>query len=136
MQKFGVTNVAQLTRAALRHGITSLDDKLTRTEKSCCKRRPPTANRMRNTVTSELTERESQVVRLISLGCTERETAAILKVARSTVSTRKTRAMGKQDVNKTALLVRVAIEHGITSKNDRLTAAEKRRCGRENDGWN
>ena len=130
MQKLGVNNVALLTRAAIRHGITSLDDKLTRAEKSCCEHRPPTASRLRHMVISELTERESQVVRLFSLGCTQDETAAILKVAPSTVGTRKARGMAKLDVNKTAMLVRVAIEHGITSKGDKLTAVEKRRSGR------
>ncbi len=83
-----------------------------------------------------LTEREKEVVRLISLGCTVREAAAILKLAPHTVDNHKARAMGKLGTDKAALLTRLAIRLRLSSLNDRLTPAEKRRSGRKNDGWN
>ncbi len=136
MQELGVDKVALLTRVALQQRITSMTDELTPAEKSLCEHRPPTRNRQRNMVTTELTQKEAQVVRLTSLGCTREEAAAILNIAPSAANTRKTRAMAKLDVNKVAILVRLAIKHRITSMKDKLTAAEKRKSGRKNDGWN
>ena len=83
-----------------------------------------------------LTPREKEVVRLMSLGCTVIETAKILKVATSTVDNHKTSAMQKLGVNKATLLTRLALKLRITSMKDKLTAAEKRKSGRRNDGWN
>ena len=71
-----------------------------------------------------------------SLGCTVEEAAAILKLARSTVDNHKVRAMKRLGTNKAALQTRIAIKRRITSLNDRLTRAEKRRSGRNKDGWN
>jgi DNA-binding NarL/FixJ family response regulator len=85
---------------------------------------------------SELTQREQQVVRLMSLGCTVGEAAKILKLAPSTVDNHKTWAMQKLGVNKVALLTRVALQRRISSMKDTLTSAEKRKSGRRNDGWN
>ena len=136
MQKLGVNKDALLTRVALQQRITSMTDQLTPAEKSLCEHRPPTRSRQRHMLTTELSQKEAQVVRLTSLGCTKEEAAAILKVAPSAVATRKTRAMAKLDVNKVAILVRLAIKHRITSMKDKLTAAEKRKSGRKNDGWN
>lgn len=84
----------------------------------------------------QLTKRELEVVRLVSLGCTVPEAAAILRLAPNTVDNHKSRAMGKLGTDKVALLTRVALKLRITSLSDRLTAAEKRRSGRKNDGWN
>jgi DNA-binding CsgD family transcriptional regulator len=83
-----------------------------------------------------LTKREEEVVRLISLGCTVPEAAAILKLAPSTVDNHKSRAMAKLGTDKVALLTRVAIKKHISSMKDKLTQLEKRRSGRKNDGWN
>ncbi len=83
-----------------------------------------------------LTERETQVVRLVSLGCTVSEAAKILKLAPNTVDNHKSRAMAKLGTDKAALLTRIAIKKRITSLSDKLTTAEKRRSGRKNDGWN
>ncbi len=83
-----------------------------------------------------LTERHKQVVRLISLGCTVQEAAAILKLAPNTVDNHKAEAMRRLGTNKVALLTRIAIQMRITSMRDQLTLAEKRRSGRKNDGWN
>jgi DNA-binding CsgD family transcriptional regulator len=84
----------------------------------------------------QLTKREAEVVRLVSLGCTVPEAAAILKLAPSTVDNHKSRAMAKLGTDKVALLTRVAIKKRISSLGDRLTTAEKRRSGRNHDGWN
>jgi len=83
-----------------------------------------------------LTERETQVVRLCSLGCSVKEAAKILKLAPNTVDNHRARAMAKLGTNKAALLTRMALKLRITSMKDQLTLAEKRRCGRKNDGWN
>ena len=84
----------------------------------------------------DLTNREREVVRLISLGCTDQEAADILGIATSTINSHRMRAMGKLGVNKVALLVRVAIKHRITKAGETLTRAEKRKSGRKQDGWN
>ncbi len=83
-----------------------------------------------------LTKREAEVVRLVSLGCTVPEAAKILRLAASTVDNHKSRAMAKLGTDKVALLVRVAIKRRISPLNDHLTPREKRLAGRKNDGWN
>ena len=60
---------------------------------------------------TQLTPRETEIVRLLSLGCTVKEAAAILKLAPSTVDN-KLRAMTKLETNKLALLTRLAIKTG------------------------
>ena len=87
-------------------------------------------------MSEKLTERETQVVRLASLGCNIEEIGRILKIAANTVDNHKARAMAKLGTDKAALLTRIALERRITSMKDRLTAAEKRRRGRRKDGWN
>ena len=87
-------------------------------------------------MSAQLTERETEVVRLVSLGCTVKEAAAILKLAPSTVDNHKARAMAKLGTNKAALLTRLAIKMRISPLNDKLTLGEKRRSGRKGDGWN
>jgi DNA-binding CsgD family transcriptional regulator len=86
--------------------------------------------------TKELTKREREVVRLLSLGCTVKEAAAILKLAPSTVDNHKTAAMAKLGTNKLALLTRIAIKRRFSKLTDKLTLTEKRRSGRKHDGWN
>ena len=83
-----------------------------------------------------LSDRQKQVIRLLTLGCTLNETAKILGLTPSAVIDRKTRAMQELGVDKVALLTRVALQQRITSMTDELTAAEKRKSGRKNDGWN
>lgn len=85
---------------------------------------------------SELTPRETQVVRLTSLGCTGEEIAKILKLAVPTVVNHKARAMAKLGTDKAALLTRLAIKLKVTSMSDKLTTTEKRKSGRKGDGWN
>lgn len=84
----------------------------------------------------DLTPRQSEIVRLISLGCTVPEIAAILRLSPSTVDNHRTRAMALLGTDKAALVTRLAIKHRISSLKDKLTAAEKRKSGRKNDGWN
>ena len=52
------------------------------------------------TMPIQLTPRERQVVRLLSLGCTVREAALVLKLAPSTVDNHKAKAMSKLGTNK------------------------------------
>ena len=87
-------------------------------------------------MTPALTPREREVVRLISLGCTVEEAAAVLSLSPNTVDNHKARAMAKLGTNKTALLTRIALRMKVTSLSDKLTPVEKRRSGRRNDGWN
>lgn len=84
----------------------------------------------------ELTEREKEVVRLCSLGCSVPEAAKILRLAPSTVDNHKSRAMAKLGTDKAALLTRLAVKMKISGLTDKLTPTEKRRSGRKNDGWN
>jgi len=83
-----------------------------------------------------LTERQREVVRLLSLGCTVKEAAAVLKLSPSTVDNHKSAAMARLGTDKLALLTRLALKLKISSMRDRLTASEKRKSGRRNDGWN
>lgn len=84
----------------------------------------------------DLTPRQCEVVRLISLGCTTEEAADVLGLAPSTVDNHKSRAMMLLGTDKAALLTRLAIKYRITSMKDKLSTSEKRKCGRKNDGWN
>jgi len=84
----------------------------------------------------DLTPRQCEVVRLISLGCTTEEAAWILDLAPSTVDNHKSRAMMLLGTDKAALLTRLAIKFRISSLKDKLTAKEKRKSGRKGDGWN
>jgi DNA-binding NarL/FixJ family response regulator len=83
-----------------------------------------------------LSERQTEVVRLLSLGCTVKEAAKVLKLSPSTVDNHKNTAMARLGTDKAALLTRLAIKTRITSLSDKLTTAEKRKSGRKNDGWN
>ena len=84
----------------------------------------------------QLTERQTEVVRLLSLGCTVKEAAKVLKLSPSTVDNHKSAAMARLGTDKLALLTRLAIKMRVTSLSDSLTLAEKRKSGRKNDGWN
>ncbi|WP_297036678.1 LuxR C-terminal-related transcriptional regulator, partial [Thermogutta sp.] len=111
--------------------LVPLAEGTTMAKKKTQAKKRPTAVRAK-----DLTPRERQVIRLISLGCSVKEAAAILKLAPSTVDNHKSNAMKKLGVNKLPLVTRMAIKLGISRLNDRLTPLEKRRSGRKNDGWN
>ena len=91
---------------------------------------------MADSTPAKLTDREKQVVRLISLGCTMEEAGAILGLSPSTIDNHKTRVMAKLGTNKITLLTRLALKMRISTLKDTLTTAEKRKSGRKNDGWN
>ena len=76
-----------------------------------------------------LTPRQREIARLISLGCTTDEAAAILRLSPSTVDNHKARLMQSLGTGKTALQTRLAIKHRLSSIDDKLTATEKRRSG-------
>ena len=83
-------------------------------ESSVCK--SPSSHFFRKTIMSDqLTQRETEVVRLISLGCTVKEAAAILRLAPSTVDNHKSRAMKKMGTDKLALVTRLALKMRISS---------------------
>jgi DNA-binding NarL/FixJ family response regulator len=84
----------------------------------------------------QLTQRHREVVRLLSLGCTVKEAAKILKISPSTVDNHKTAAMSRLGTDKLALLTRLAIKLRVTKLSDKLSPREKRASGRKNDGWN
>lgn len=84
----------------------------------------------------KLTERQAQIVRLISLGCTNEEIAKILGLSPATVDNHRARAMKTLGTDKAALVTRLAIKMRVTSMKDQLTRTEKRKSGRKNDGWN
>jgi DNA-binding CsgD family transcriptional regulator len=83
-----------------------------------------------------LTPRQTEIVRLVSLGCSTIEIAAILGIAESTVDNHKAAAMKIMGTDKAPLVARLAIKHKISPIDDKLTNSEKRKCGRKNDGWN
>lgn len=85
---------------------------------------------------AKLTERQAEIVRLISLGCTNEEIANILGLSPATVDNHRARAMKALGTDKAALVTRLAIKMRITSMKDQLTRSEKRKSGRKNDGWN
>jgi len=87
-------------------------------------------------VASTFTPREKEVARLLSLGCSVREAAKVLKLSPHTVDNYCASLMSKLGVDKAALLTRMAIKLRISSMKDKLTLAEKRRSGRKRDGWN
>ena len=83
-----------------------------------------------------LTPREEQLLRLVSLGCSVKEVAAILGVAPSTADNHKARLMAKLGTDRVVLVTRLAVQYGVSPMDDRLTPAEQRASGRSNDGWN
>lgn len=62
-----------------------------------------------------LTDRERQVLQLISKGLSNREIASELGISRKTVDGHRTRLMDKLDLHKTANLVRYAIREGLVA---------------------
>ena len=79
----------------------------------------------------DLTQRHREVVRLISLGCSREEMAKILGLAPSTIDAHRQAAMQTLGVGKSTLLTRLAIKHRISTLNDQLTRAEKRKLARK-----
>jgi DNA-binding CsgD family transcriptional regulator len=99
-------------------------------------KKAPKAKKAKPAAEVHLTPREEEIFRLLSLGCSVKEAAAILDVAPSTADNHKARLMAKLGTDKAALLTRLALKMGASSMRDKLSAAEKRRSGRKRDGWN
>jgi DNA-binding CsgD family transcriptional regulator len=77
---------------------------------------------------AELTPHERRVVRLLSLGCTLREAAAVLREDAKDTQRTKRAAMAKIRTNNIARLTRYAILSGLSPLDDELTSVEARRC--------
>jgi DNA-binding NarL/FixJ family response regulator len=77
-----------------------------------------------------LTPRHRQVVRLISLGCSLTDIAAILDLEPTTIDNHKQAAMRTLGVGKSTLVTRVAIKHRLSPLKDELTRSEKRKIAR------
>ena len=107
----------------------------TKARKALVKKLSP-AKEARRAGKVHLTPREEEILRLVSLGCTVKEAAAVLDVAPSTADNHKARLMAKLGTDKAALLTRLAIKMGVSSMTDKLNAKEKRLSGRSHDGWN
>ena len=67
-----------------------------------------------------LTRRQTQVVRMIGEGRTNREIADCLRVSQKTVETHRTKAMSKLKLGTTADLVRYALRNGLVSASFQL----------------
>ena len=89
---------------------------------------PTNKRALLKTMTNErLTLVQRRVVRLVSLGCTNKQVAAILGVSSSTVDNHRTRAMRRWGVRTSAELTRKALLEGVTSSDDGLTRRERER---------
>ena len=64
---------------------------------------------------TKLSARELQVLRLIALGKTNKEIAALLGVSVNTVAVHRTNLMATLDVHKAAELVLIAVKKGLVS---------------------
>lgn len=72
----------------------------------------------------ELTSMERRVLRLVSLGCSLPEMAAILRRSLATIDNHKTRGMRKLGAHKAAEVTRAVIQLGISPLFDRLSDEE------------
>ncbi len=77
-----------------------------------------------------LTEMEERVLRLISLGCTIKKTAAILGRSPSTIDGHKSNIMRKLRVHNLPMLTRRALQLKVSSLDDALTRSERWRWSR------
>ncbi len=64
---------------------------------------------------SKLSAREIQVLRLIAMGRSNKEIAAILGVSANTVAVHRTNLMATLDIHKAAELVLIAVKKGLVS---------------------
>ena len=83
-----------------------------------------------------LTPRQREVVRLTSLGCTVNEIAKVLNIAPSTADNHRSRAMKILGTDRAVLLARIAIKYKISSMNDKMSLAERKKRGKRKDVWN
>lgn len=76
---------------------------------------------------SGLTERQCQVLRLISLGCSAKDIAAILNISFSTADNHRTFVKQSLGIKKNVMLTRFALRAGLTTHDDDLTDVERAR---------
>jgi hypothetical protein len=60
----------------------------------------------------------------------------MLNIARATANNHRAMAMRTLGTNRAVLVARIAIKYNISSMNDKLTAAEKKKRGKRKDVWN
>lgn len=72
---------------------------------------------------ARLSNRELEVLRRIAAGQRSKEIADALHLSAKTISTHKTRIMGKLELGSTAALIRYAMEHGLGSEDDLAPSA-------------
>jgi DNA-binding NarL/FixJ family response regulator len=77
-----------------------------------------------------LSTRLIQVVRLVSLGCSNSQIGMLLNLSESTIDNYRTKAMKLMDAHCSASLTRLAIKYGYTSLYDELTEEEVESLGR------
>ena len=75
--------------------------------------RAPAERPLKDSLVTRLTAREIEVLQLLAEGCTVRQCADKLDLAKSTVDNHKARLMKKLELHKTVDLVRVAVRHGL-----------------------
>lgn len=81
----------------------------------------------------QLASPQTEIIRLLCLGCTNVEVGTILDLATSKVELHKTAAMEALGTNDAALLKDLATKHRITKQDDRLTNREMRLIRRTRD---
>ena len=74
---------------------------------------PESSSAVGENALSRLTGREREVLRLISEGKTNKESARILSLSINTVESHRKHVMGKLDLHNTAEIVRFAVRNGI-----------------------
>ncbi len=74
---------------------------------------PLTTSEIEDSDLSRLSERETEVLRLIALGYTNKEIAKQLFISVKTVETYKARVMEKLNISSRAAMVRFALKHGM-----------------------
>lgn len=73
---------------------------------------------------------QTEIVRLVCLGCTSKEVGAILDLALSKVDHHKAAAMQALGAADETQLCDLASQHHLTKQNDGLTNREQKLCGR------
>jgi len=75
---------------------------------------------------ARLTPVQARIVRLVALGCTDHQIAAVVCRSVRSVRRHEARAMKKARVTDRAALARWALDQGLSHPNDRLSPTERR----------
>lgn len=79
---------------------------------------------------AQLTPRQREVLRLISLGCSDGDAAKILGLLPATINNHRSAMMRTLGLGKACRLTRVAMKYRVSPSTDELTAAEQKRLGK------